>query len=190
MHRIIDAQFLPLFELGGGVDLLPALVVDELVLGTRHIGDLESGILHHVIDHAAVAAMGQFPVPGQFEIRILLVGDDVAGAVAAVAGSLDAAIHHLPAVGEFRAVEVTPAAHILAVEKELPAIRLFCPREAVFLLAGTRESDTNGRNREDSDDFLHISESLGVHKQKKRSCLMQSASFSINPCRMNYFFAK
>ena len=146
VHRIIDAQFLPLLELSRSVDFLPALVVDELILGTRDIGDLVGRILHHVIDHAAVAAVGEFPVPGQFEIRILLVGDDVSGAVAAVAGGLDAAIHHLPAVGQFRAVEVTPAAHVLAVEEELPAIRLFCPREAVFLLAGTRESDTNGRN--------------------------------------------
>ena len=77
VHGVIHTQLLPLLEFGGGINLLPALVVDELILGTRYIRHGELGILDYVVEHAAVAAVGEFPVPYQLEVGVFLVGHDV-----------------------------------------------------------------------------------------------------------------
>ena len=176
MHRIIDTQFLPLLEFGGGIDLLPALIVDELILGAGHVRDLEGRALHHVVEHAAVAAVGEFPIPGKLEIRKFAVRDDVAGSVAAVAGSLDTAVHDLPAVGQRRAVVVAPAGHVLTVEEELPALRLFGAGQLVVPLAGAEEGGRTGGSRKHDDDLFHILVGLDSIIQEKREVAQATLS--------------
>ena len=75
-----------------------------------------------MVEHAAVAARGEFPVPVENEVFILFFGDDVSRKVAAVARGLDAAVHDVPRLRERIAVEVFPLVERLAVEEQLPAV--------------------------------------------------------------------
>ena len=122
VHGVIHAQPLPLLKFGRSVLGLPAVVVDQLVFGTRHIGDLEIGIFEHVVEHAAVAAVGEFPVPVEDEVFVLFLGDDVTRKVAAVAVGLNAAVHDVPRLRERIAVVIFPLVERLAVEQQLPAV--------------------------------------------------------------------
>ena len=122
VHGVVDAQPLPRFELGGGVGLLPARFVDELVFGPRDVGHLEVGVFDHVVEHSAVAAVGEFPVPVEDEVFVLFLGDDVARKVAAVAVGLNAAVHDVPRLRERIAVVIFPLVERLAVEQQLPAV--------------------------------------------------------------------
>ena len=122
VHRVVHAQLLPLFELRRSVLRLPTIVVDQLVLGTRDVGNLEIRILDDVVKHAAVTSVGELPVPVYDEVLILLFGDDVSRQVAAVAGGLDAAVHHVPGHRERVSVEVFPLVEAFAVEEQLPAV--------------------------------------------------------------------
>ena len=100
MHGVVDAEFLPFLEFFGSVDFFPAFVVDELIFGTGHIRNLKEGIFNNVIEHAAVATVAEFPVPVEDEVVELAVGNDVARTVAAFAFGLDAAVDHMPGLGE------------------------------------------------------------------------------------------
>ena len=122
VHGVVHAQFLPLFEPGRGVRGLPACVVDQLIFGSGDVGNREIGVLDHMVEHAAVAARGEFPVPVENEVLILFFGDDVSRKVAAVARGLDAAVHDVPRLRERIAVEVFPLVERLAVEEQLPAV--------------------------------------------------------------------
>ena len=122
VHGVIHAQPLPRFEFRRGVLRLPAVVVDQLVLGPRDVGNREIGILDHMVEHAAVTARGEFPVPVEDEVLVLFFGDDVARKVAAVAGGLDAAVHDVPGLRQRIAVEVFPLVERLAVEEQLPSV--------------------------------------------------------------------
>ena len=150
VHGVVDAQPLPRFELGGGVGLLPARFVDELVFGPRDVGHLEVGVFDHVVEHSAVAAVGEFPVPVEDEVFVLLAGDDVARQVAAVAVRLDAAVDRAPGHGERVAVVVFPRVERLAVEEQLPAVGDLLFAERVVSLCASRrqqqrESDARKR---------------------------------------------
>ena len=162
VHRIVDTQFLPFLELRRRIDLLPALVIDQLILGSGHIRDFESGALHHMVQHAAVAAVGQLPIPNQLEVGILPIRDDIAGSVASVTGRLDAAVDDLPSVGQFSPVEITPAGHILSIEKELPSFRFFSTGQLVVLLTGANERHRRHDGHKQNNDSFHICCSLNV----------------------------
>ena len=58
MHGIVGASLLPFFELFGEVRL-----VYELIFRTGDVRHRILRTLHHMIQHAAVAALRQFPVP-------------------------------------------------------------------------------------------------------------------------------
>ena len=122
MHGVVHAQPLPRFEFRRGVLRLPAVVVDQLIFGSGDVGNREIGVLDHMVEHAAVAARGEFPVPVENEVFILFFGDDVSRKVAAVARGLDAAVHDVPRLRERIAVEVFPLVERLAVEEQLPAV--------------------------------------------------------------------
>ena len=122
VHGVVHAQPLPRFEFRRGVLRLPAVVVDQLIFGSGDVGNREIGVLDHMIEHAAVAARGEFPVPVENEVFILFFGDDVSRKVAAVARGLDAAVHDMPRLRERIAVEVFPLVERLAVEEQLPAV--------------------------------------------------------------------
>ena len=148
VHGVVHAQFLPLFEPGRGVRGLPACVVDQLVLRPGDIGNLEIGVLDHVVEHAAVAAVGELPVPVEDEVLILLFGDDVSRQVAAVAGGLDAAVHHVPGHRERVSVEVFPLVEAFAVEEQLPAVGDFGLGEGVVFGAAGAEAGCEEACRE------------------------------------------
>ena len=131
VHGVVHAEALPRFEARRGVLLLPAVVVDELVLGARHVGYRKGGVLDHVVEHAAVAAVGELPVPVEDEVFVLPARDDVAGQVAAVAVGLDAAVDHVPGHRQPGAVVVLPLIERLAVEEQLPAVCLLGSGERV-----------------------------------------------------------
>ena len=78
MHRVVHAEFLPLFQSGRGIDFFPSLIVNQLVLRSGDIRNLEFRILDHVVEHSAVSSVREFPVPREFKILVLLVRDDVA----------------------------------------------------------------------------------------------------------------
>ena len=149
VHGVVHAQFLPLLEPGRGVRGLPACVVDQLVLRPGDIGNLEIGVLDHVVEHAAVAAVGELPVPVEDEVLILLFGDDVSRQVAAVAGGLDAAVHHVPGHRERVSVEVFPLVEAFAVEEQLPAVGDFGLGEGVVFGAAGAEAGCEEARREE-----------------------------------------
>ena len=122
VHGVVHAQPLPRFEFRRGVLRLPAVVVDQLIFGSGDVGNREIGVFDHMVEHAAVAARGEFPVPVENEVFILFFGDDVSRKVAAVARGLDAAVHDMPRLRERIAVEVFPLVERLAVEEQLPAV--------------------------------------------------------------------
>jgi len=122
VHGVVHAQFLPLFEFVGGIDLFPALVVDQLVFGACYVGYLEVGVFDDVVDHTAVPSVGEFPVPVEDEVFVLFLRNDVASQVAAVALGLDAAVDDMPRHGQLFAVVVLPLVERLAVEQQLPAV--------------------------------------------------------------------
>jgi len=140
VHGVVYAQLLPLFEPGRGVGRLPAFVVDQLVLRPGDVGNLEIGILDHVVEHAAVAAVGELPVPVEDEVLILLFGDDVSRQVAPVAFGLDAAVHDVPGHRQRVSVEVFPLVEAFAVEEQLPAVGDFGLGEGVVLGAAGAEA--------------------------------------------------
>ena len=146
VHGVIDAQALPLLELRRSVLLLPALLVDELVFGAGDVGYLEAGALDHVVEHAAVAAAREFPLPVEDEVFVLFSGDDIARKVAAVAVGLDAAVYDVPRLCERIPVEVFPLVEALPVEEQLPAVGDFLFGERVLPGgAGGDECDGEGR---------------------------------------------
>ena len=149
VHGVVHAEALPRFEARRGVLLLPAVVVDELVLGARHVGYRKGGVLGHVVEHAAVSAVGEFPVPVEDEVLILLFGDDVSRQVAAVAGGLDAAVHHVPGHRERVSVEVFPLVEAFAVEEQLPAVGDFGLGEGVVFGAAGAEAGCEEACREE-----------------------------------------
>ena len=121
VHRVVHAQLLPLFELRRSVLRLPAIVVDQLVLGTRDVGNLEIRILDDVVKHAAVASVGELPVPVYDEVFVLFLGDDIARKVAPVAVSLDAPVDNVPRLRQRVPVEVFPLIKAIPVEEQFPA---------------------------------------------------------------------
>ena len=137
MHCVVNAKLLPFLKFRRSVNLFPTLVVNELIFRACDVRHLEFRILDNVVKHSAVASVGEFPVPGQFEILVLLVRDDVAGLIGSVAGSLDAAIHNFPAVGQRVTVVVTPTVKVLTIEQEYPAVCLLGGGQCVrFCAAG------------------------------------------------------
>ena len=134
MHCVVNAKLLPFLKFRRSVNLFPTLVVNELIFRACDVRHLEFRILDNVVKHSAVASVGEFPVPGQFEILVLLVRDDVAGLIGSVAGSLDADIHNFPAVGQRVTVVVTPTVKVLTIEQQYPTVSLFSGCEGVLLL--------------------------------------------------------
>ena len=102
-----------------------------------------------MVEHTAVAAVGEFPIPHQFEIVVLLIGYDIARSVAAFARSLNAAVDYAPAARKLLAVVVAPAVEILAVEEKLPTVGLLGSGQRVVLLARCRHAC---RERGDCDE--------------------------------------
>ena len=141
MHSIVHTQFLPFFEFLRSIHFLPTLVVNELILRTRHIGNRESGILHYMINHSTITAMSQLPVPCEFEVGKLALCNDVAGIVCTFTTGLDTTIHGLPSVGQDSVVKITPLGEILAVEQQNPTFFffIFC-QHIVFGLTRTEDS--------------------------------------------------
>ena len=121
VHRVVHAQLLPLFELRRSVLRLPTIVVDQLVLGTRDVGNLEIRILDDVVKHAAVTSVGELPVPVYDEVFVLFLGDDITRKVAPVAVSLDAPVDNVPRLGQRVPVEVFPLIQAIPVEEQFPA---------------------------------------------------------------------
>ena len=133
MHGIVDTEALPRLEFAGGIHFLPAIVVDKLIFRTGNIRDLEIWVLYHVVNHAGVAAIGEFPLPVEDKVIVLSVGDDVTGQVASVAVSLDATIDDVPRLSKSRAVEIAPTVESLTVEEEFPSVGNFRFREDIRL---------------------------------------------------------
>ena len=102
-----------------------------------------------MVEHAAVAAVGELPVPVEDEVLILLFGDDVSRQVAAVAGGLDAAVHHVPGHRERVSVEVFPLVEAFAVEEQLPAVGDFGLGEGVVFGAAGAEAGCEEACREE-----------------------------------------
>ena len=162
VHGIVNAQLLPFLEFLRCIHFLPALVVDELILGSRHVGDREGRVLHYVVNHAAVAAVSEFPVPLQLEVGELAFGDDVAGVVGPGAAGLYAAIHGFPSVGENGVVVVAPLREVLPVEEQYPSLAFLSFRQHVVLgLTGTKRSAHCRQREQHQICFLHCSDNLG-----------------------------
>src|SRR5690554_3267906 len=84
MHRIVCRGFLPILQWLGEIEL-----VDKLVFRPGNVGNGELGVLHHMVEHAAVAPICNFPVPHQLEILIDLLGYDVAMLICSFSLCLD-----------------------------------------------------------------------------------------------------
>ena len=122
VHGIVHTQLLPFLQLGRGIYFLPACIVYQLILRACNIGDAEGRVLYHMIDHTAVAAVRQLPVPAKLKVGKLTPGNDIARVVGTRAAGLDAAVHHSPSVREFGTVEVTPFRQVLAIEQQFPSL--------------------------------------------------------------------
>ena len=62
-----------------------------------------------MIEHTTVATLGEFPIPRELKVLILLGGHDVTAGIATIALRLDATIHYVPRLRQCRAVVVFPA---------------------------------------------------------------------------------
>ena len=117
MHCIVNADLLPVFQLGGGVLLFPSFYVNQLIFGAGNIGNGKAGVLNYVVQHTAVSTLGELPVPHQFKVGKLLVGNDVARSVATFARCLDASVYNSPTTFEFFFVKTSPSVECLTVEE-------------------------------------------------------------------------
>ena len=115
VHGIIHGAALPGLQ-GEAVHFFPVIIVNELIFRAGDVGNRVLGMLHHVIEHTAVAATGNFPVPDQFEIGKFAVGHNVTAGIAPLAFRQDGAVLHRPGTGEFRPVIIPPAGQCLAIE--------------------------------------------------------------------------
>ena len=157
IHGIIHGAALPGLQ-GETVHFFPVIIVNELILRTGDVGNGVLGMLHHVIEHTAVAATGNFPVPDQFEVGEFAVGHDVTAGIAPFAFRQDGAVLHRPGTGEFRPVIIPPAGQCLAIEKQFPAFRFFLGCQFVVLLAAGRAGHQCAAesHREQEFDHTHI----------------------------------
>ena len=126
VHCVVHSEFLPFFQFFREIRL-----VNQLVFRACHVWDIEFRSLHYMIEHAAVAAFGKFPVPGKDEILVLLVCDYIAARVASGTFGLDAAVHDMPRDSKFSPVIITPAVQVLTVKQEFPAFLFFFVRKHV-----------------------------------------------------------
>ena len=157
IHGIIHGAALPGLQ-GETVHFLPVVIVNELILRTGDIGNGIFGILHHVIEHTAVTATGDLPVPNQFEVGKFAVGHNVTAGIAPLAFRQDGSVLHRPRTGKFRSVIVPPAGQCLAIEKQFPAFRFFLGCQFVVLLAAGRAGHQCAAesHREQEFDHTHI----------------------------------
>ena len=140
VHRVVHGAALPGLEDVAVVHFGEILIVDELVFGAGDVRNREGKALHHVVEHTAVAALGDLPIPLEVEILENLLRDDVPVLVAADAGGLDGPVLHGPGVAAERlAVEVPPAVQGVSVEEELPSIGLLGLREGIVLGRAARQ---------------------------------------------------
>ena len=134
VHSVVNAKLLPFFKFRRSVNFLPTIIVNELIFRTGDVRHLEFRILDNVVQHSAVAAVGEFPVPGQLEILVLLVRYNVAGLIGSVTGSLDATVHHGPTIGQRVSIVITPAVKVLSVEEKYPSVSLLGGCQRILLL--------------------------------------------------------
>ena len=149
VHRVVHGAALPRLELVAVVHLGEIVVVDELVLRTGDVRDIESRALDDVVHHSAVAALADLPLPLEVEIGIFPVSDYVAVAVAAAAFGHDRPVHDAPRAGERVPVVVPPSVECFAVEEKLPSVSLFGRGERVGFPAASGDDRRGGRQRAD-----------------------------------------
>ena len=107
IHGVINSAALPLLK-RVSIDLLPILIVNELVFRPGYVRNLEGRVLNYMIEHAAVTSAGDFPLPFKIEIGVFLVGNDVTACIASFAFCEDTPILDFPGAGQLSAAEIPP----------------------------------------------------------------------------------
>ena len=123
-------------------------VIKDLVLGP----DL-SVLLADPDLYAAVGSGCDLPLEAEVELAVFTGGDDAAASL----GVPEAAAYDLPALfGEGLSLEAAPALGGLAVEEELPALRLLLRRQSVGLTVTVRDYACRRPLRPAQHDVLEL----------------------------------
>ena len=169
VHRVVHGAALPGLQDVTVVHFGEILIVDELVFGAGDIRDGISRAFHHMVEHAAVAALADLPLPLEVEVLEQLFRDDIAVLVTADAGRLDGPVLYGPGLAaEHVSVEVTPSGEGLSVEEKLPPVGLLGLGQGIVPGRTARQRRCRQRG-EEKQGLFHVIACLGLSKIRKRN---------------------